>query len=107
MKTNIIVNLQWEAIHSWSKCPLPEVAFLKHPHRHIFHICAKKEVTHDDRQVEIIMFKRKILEYLNQWDNDLGDQSCEMLAKELAHQFELSYCSVLEDGENGAEVCVQ
>ena len=30
--------------------------------------------------------------------------SCEMIARELAEVFDLFYCSVLEDNENGAEV---
>ena len=35
---------------------------------------------------------------------NLESMSCEMLASELLQTFKLSYCSVLEDNENGAEV---
>ncbi|HBH48817.1 MAG TPA: hypothetical protein DDX98_09260 [Bacteroidales bacterium] len=104
-KTNIIVNLQYEAIHHWPGCDIPEVSFLKDKHRHIFHICCKREVQHDDRDIEIIMFKRKILKFLqSNYNGDFGSMSCEMIANELAYIFKLSYCSVLEDGENGAEI---
>lgn len=118
-KTNIIVNLKVEAIHHWpgivseteSAPELKKVLFLQYPHRHIFHIQCKKEVTHNDRDIEIILFKRNILDYLNGrfYTNTLdilniGATSCEMLADELCKVFGLSYCEVLEDGENGAEV---
>lgn len=106
-KCQVVVRLQVEGIHRWENCNIEEVSFLKNPHRHIFYIECKKEVTDDDRQIEIIYLKRRILAYLHvkycvgvcQFSNN----SCEMLAKELANKFELSYCSVLEDNENGAE----
>tara|TARA_R110001599_G_scaffold126542_1_gene299644 strand:+ start:3183 stop:3557 length:375 start_codon:yes stop_codon:yes gene_type:complete len=105
MKTNIIINLQHEAVHQWSDCELEGVEFLKFPHRHIFHICCKKEVKHDDRDIEIILLKRKVNSFLDEmYPKTFGDMSCEMIAKELATVFELNYCSVLEDNENGAEV---
>lgn len=110
-QTNIIINTQVEGTHNWPACPFEEVDFLRHPHRHIFNICAKKEVTHDDRDIEIIMLKRQINDYLtNAYYNskpnthEFGARSCEMLAKELLIEFNLDYCSVLEDGENGAEI---
>lgn len=114
-QTNIIVNLQVEGIHNWpnAKKVFPEVGFLSNSHRHLFHICAKKEVTHDDRDVEIILFKRSILKYFHETYNpkypeiapfQFGSNSCEMLARELLEEFDLEYCSVLEDNENGAEI---
>ena len=105
MRTNIIVNLQHEAVHQWTDCKLKGVEFLAFPHRHIFHICCKKEVTHDDRDIEIILLKRKVNSFLDEmYPKTFGDMSCEMIAKELLNVFELNYCSVLEDNENGAEV---
>lgn len=117
MKTNIIVKLQVEGFHNWpaAKDILPEVGFLSDRHRHIFHIVCKKAVSHSDRDVEIIMFKRQILEYLYarytkhgsasiSFVHEFGPKSCEMLAEELLKEFDLEYCSVLEDDENGAEV---
>lgn len=111
LKTNIIINTQVEGIHNWPGCDIKEVEFLKFPHRHIFHICCKKEVKHDDRDVEIINLKRQINQVLSQVYGSaetgvlmFGSKSCEMLARELLLTFELEYCSFLEDGENGAEV---
>lgn len=118
IQTNIIVNLSVEGIHNWpdAKKKMPDVAFLSDKHRHIFNFCLKKKVSHSDRDVEIILFKRSVLEYLYEtyglqhepdsyykWCN-FGSKSCEMLADELLKQFRLEYCSVLEDNENGAEV---
>ena len=115
MKTNIIIKLQIEATHNWpgvvNQPGLENVHFLKDEHRHIFYITCKKEVVHADRQVEIIMFKRNILNYLQDryYHNGLGyhalgSMSCEMLATELFKVFDLSYCEVLEDNENGGIV---
>lgn len=123
MQTNIIISLQIEGFHNWpdAKDIFPKMGFLSDRHRHIFHIVAKKKVTHDDRDVEIIDFKRLIYSYLidkyhkGEFDGtdksypfeyfcEFGSKSCEMLAKELLEKFDLEYCSVLEDGENGAEV---
>lgn len=110
-QTNIIINTQVEGVHHWPACDIKEVEFLKHPHRHIFHICAKKEVSHDDRDIEIIELKRKINEFLyNNWfqpsenTHQFLSMSCEEIAKSIFNQFKLDYCSVLEDGENGAEI---
>lgn len=123
MKTNVIVNLQVEGIHQWTDIrerykDYPELAnvhFLEHPHRHMFHIEAKKRVSHDDRDIEIILLKRGIQEYisinygtamLKGEVHNFNDMSCEMIAADLVEAFGLNYCKVLEDGENGAEVVV-
>lgn len=110
MKTNIVVNLTVEGLHFWKTCSIKEVDFLKNTHRHLFYITCKKEVAHDDRDIEIIMFKRRIKEFLkeNYYGDGIilkfGSMSCEMIAKELVQEFNLTYCLVLEDNENGAEV---
>lgn len=106
MITRVVVKLEFEGIHAWPACPIPAVSFLKHPHRHVFHITAKKRVRHDDRETEIIMLKRQMLAHLHDRfpTRDFHSRSCEMIAKHLVKQFELDYCEVLEDGENGAEV---
>ena len=113
MNTNVIVKLQVEGLHCWpnAKDVFPEVKFLSDPHRHIFYITCKKRVNHDDRDVEFIMFKRDINEYLHlkYYDNVdrcliFSSRSCEMIARELYEEFNLEYCSVFEDNENGAEI---
>ena len=112
-KTNVIVKLQVDGIHCWpaAKEVFPEVAFLSDPHRHMFHITCKMIVNHDDRDKEFIMLKRDILDYLRKKYYDeksrthqFESRSCEMLARELMDNFNLKYCSVFEDDENGAEM---
>lgn len=108
MSVKIVVNFTIEGLHCWPTCYLAEVDFLKNPHRHLFHICCKKDVSHLDRDIEIIRYKRRISEHLhNKYGSpccDFGSMSCEMIAEELLRTFSLDYCSVLEDGENGAEL---
>jgi hypothetical protein len=112
-QTFIVVTLQVEGIHRWPAAAeiLPEVRYLSDPHRHIFQIKCTKAVTHDDRDVEIIMFKREVLDYFkrNKWNSELQlvdfrSMSCEQIAKDLQEVYDLYSCEVLEDGENGAMV---
>lgn len=98
----VIVKLQFEGYHQWSDCPIEDVSFLRNLHRHIFHVTATKEVTHNDRDVEIIMLKRNILSYLSGQPINFGNNSCEDIAEILINKFDLISCEVLEDGENGA-----
>ena len=113
MKTLIVVRFQIEGLHNWpsARTMVPEMGFLSDLHRHMFHIEAKKKVMHDDRDIEIIMFKRELEDYFkrNYFDKALnlcnfGPRSCETLAKDLMEAYALDYCQVLEDGENGAEI---
>lgn len=117
-KTYIVVRLQVEGFHNFpsAKEIFPEVGFLSDDHRHIFHIECKKEVLHDDRDREFILFKREITSYLyDKYGTKyaeshppfsyycvFGAMSCEMIARDLLEKFELTSCSVFEDGENGA-----
>jgi hypothetical protein len=104
----IVIKLQVEGIHCWPECPIEEVSFLKHPHRHMFHIRLLKEVGHNDRDVEIIKLKREVQYYLlNEYGNEMGTcnfgrMSCEDIAEELIKKYKLHGCEVLEDNENGA-----
>ena len=113
MKTNVIANLEIEGLHNWPAADqvFPEVGLLSNMHRHKWFITAKKRVFHDDRDVEFIMFKRDIIQWLeHQYYNkksrthEFGAKSCEMLAKEIMEEFGCVYVSVFEDNENGAEV---
>ncbi len=109
----IIVKLQAEGTHSWPNCPIEEVDYLRHDHRHVFHIEARKSVKHSDRDIEIIQLGHAMREYLGQcfWSDEknlliFGSRSCEMIAGQLVTEFSLDSCQVLEDGENGAIVTV-
>ena len=110
MTTNIIVKLQYEALHNWpgvvDALPnSPEIHFLRHAHRHVFYITMEKAVTHSDRDVEIILFKREVLAFLqNTFKGDFQYRSCEMIADLLLTQFQCNSVEVLEDNENGAKV---
>lgn len=112
MRCFVISSIQFEATHHWpgvldSQIPgIEEVGYLRHPHRHLFHIKAVKEVFHNDREVEIIVLKHQIEKQLLEWypNRDLGPTSCEALAERILKAFDLQKCEVLEDGENGAVV---
>jgi len=106
---NIVTQFQIDGIHRWADCPFEEVDFLRSHHRHMFHIRCEKKVNHDDRDRELIMFKKDIMEYLEEEYYDVAHRthffdkmSCEQIARELYNRFDLSMCEVMEDGENGA-----
>ena len=91
MKTNVIVKLEIEGLHNWpaAEAVFPEVGFLSHMHRHKWFITAKKEVHHDDRDVEFIMFKRDIEEWLgHEYYNCCSKRS----SKNKRHDFDHRHC---------------
>jgi hypothetical protein len=115
-RTAVIAQVIVPGLHCWPDAPAP-VAFLRTPHRHQFHIKAKVEVTHDDRDIEFIMLAGRLKNYLEimygyspHQDRfsmlvlDFGAMSCEAIARDLVTEFGLTSCEVYEDGENGAEV---
>lgn len=113
-KKYIIVNLQVEGFHRWISCPNDNrISFLKNQHRHIFFITLKKEVRHNDRDIEIISFKREVISFLQKhfYDSEsitfvlnFEGRSCEDLAEILLNHFDCEMVRVLEDNENGAEI---
>ena len=108
MRTYIIIKTQFSATHCWPECPIEDVAYLKNPHRHVFHVKLKIAVFHSDRDVEFINAKNQLNQTLQEnWENtDLGSLSCEMIAEHLMKFFPNTvYVEVLEDGENGA--CIE
>lgn len=114
LTSEVYCTLQAEGIHNWPDCPFDEVAYLRDPHRHVFHVKAHKYVTHSDRDVEFIMMKHEIAQFLREryWHNAkkchvFGARSCEMIAEELIYEFDLSRCEVSEDNENGAIVTAE
>lgn len=102
----VFAKVLFEATHNWPNCNIEEVAYLANEHRHIFHITAYVEVNHEDRDVEFIVLKHQIQNFLQERypDAKLGSTSCETLATILITYFSLSKCIVSEDGENGVEV---
>jgi len=59
-----------------------DVSFLANPHRHIFHFRVWLSVTHNDRDVEFIQFKRWLekLYSSNEGVLSLDYKSCEMMS---------------------------
>lgn len=107
--TTVIVRFQLEGIHRWKDAEEkePEVDFLSFPHRHMFHFEVSKLVEHDDRDIEIILFKRSIMEYLlDKYGAPcrFENMSCEMIAEETLKEFDCTSVQVMEDNENGAKV---
>ena len=87
-----------------------DVSFLANPHRHIFHFRVWLSVTHNDRDVEFIQFKRWLekLYSSNEGVLSLDYKSCEMMSDDLYAQVSQRYpdrevwIEVSEDGENGS-----
>jgi len=107
----IEVTFQKEGIHKYPAAltdpKLKDVEFLGYPHRHMFHFRVRISVTHNDREIEFILFKRE-LQSLYDGIYNIDYKSCEMLAEELIQHLKKNYprryveVGVSEDGENGA-----
>ena len=87
-----------------------DVSFLGYAHRHIFHFRVEISVTHNDRDIEFIQFKRWLESLYSDGTLELNHRSCEMIAEELAETILTKYpkrelkISVAEDNENGANM---
>ena len=113
----IWVRFQKEGIHRYPAAatdPLLatgdeyDVSFLASPHRHIFHFKVWLGITHNDRDVEFIQFKRWLLNLYKDATLSLDFKSCEMMSDDLYAQISQKYpdrevwIEVSEDGENGS-----
>jgi hypothetical protein len=87
-----------------------DVSFLGYPHRHIFHFRVWLSITHNDRDVEFIQFKRWLEQLYSSTQGvlSLDHKSCEMMSDELYDTISNKYpnrevwIEVSEDGENGS-----
>jgi hypothetical protein len=85
-----------------------DVSFLGYPHRHIFHFKVWIGVTHDDRDIEFIQFKRWLENLYKEGTLQLDYKSCEMMSGDLYDTISAKYpgrevwIEVSEDGENGS-----
>lgn len=116
MKT-IVVRSRFSALHMYEDAP-EVVSFLRHPHRHMFHVEAEIKVSHGNRELEFFTVKYELDTHVIQgvlrsavpscgvW---VLKQSCEDIAEGIAAslmaRFKLSdkdivYVEVSEDGEN-------
>jgi hypothetical protein len=87
-----------------------DVSFLGYPHRHIFHFRVWISVTHNDRDIEFIQFKRWLENLYKEGTMTLDYKSCEMMSDELYDVINAKYpgreiwVEISEDGENGSFV---
>ncbi len=85
-----------------------DVSFLGYPHRHIFHFKVWIGVTHNDRDIEFIQFKRWLQNLYASATLSLDYKSCEMMSDDLYGMISTKYpnrevwIEVSEDGENGS-----
>jgi len=85
-----------------------DVSFLGYPHRHLFHFKVWIGVTHNDRDIEFIQFKRWLLNLYKDATISLDFKSCEMMSDDLYDMISQKYpnregwIEVSEDGENGS-----
>jgi hypothetical protein len=85
-----------------------DVSFLGYPHRHIFHFRVWIGVTHNDRDIEFIQFKRWLENLYKDGTMTLDYKSCEMMSDELYDVITQKYpgrevwIEISEDGENGS-----
>ena len=85
-----------------------DVSFLANEHRHIFHFKVWIGVTHDDRDIEFIQFKRWLENLYKDATLSLDYKSCEMMSGDLYDAISQKYpnrevwIEVSEDGENGS-----
>lgn len=116
-KRTIFVTFQKEGIHKFPGADTDpklatgdwdDVSFLGVPHRHIFHFRVDIDVTHNNRDIEFIQFKRWLERLYSLGTLQLDYKSCEMMAEDLAQEIAAKYpdrdfqIEISEDGENGA-----
>ncbi len=107
-KSTIIVKTQFENIHKFLEAP-NKVDYLRFPHRHLFYVEIEMEVFHNDRELEFIMVKHHVDNFLRSNPFEVRD-SCETMATQICEELIKQYgkrqvsCAVLEDNENGGKV---
>lgn len=113
-----VVNTQFVGFHCWPDAP-ERRAYLAHRHRHLFKVCVKMSVTHDEREVEYHDLKDAVDDIVRrltaerpaeQVEGELGAMSCETIARKISGELHFAFgadrdlcISVMEDGEVGAE----
>lgn len=104
----VILKTTFPATHHWPGVPseLEDVQFLKHPHRHVFHVTVRFVITHLDRDIEFINKKNEINRFIQKkyYNQFLGAMSCEAIAFDILTEFDAYFVAVLEDNENGGEI---
>jgi len=105
----IWVTFQLPGIHCYPDAP-DAVAYLRSPHRHLFHFKVSVEVTHDNRDIEFHLLLNTLRGLYADGTLQLDHKSCETIARELLARVVNMYpnraiaVAVSEDGECGAEI---
>ena len=118
MQTTVFCRTKFEGVHCYPNAP-DEVSYLRTPHRHVFGVEVEISVYDNEREVEFIMLKHKVNEWIRKHLNGVGvwemeTLSCEQVASQLVRYLDAQYCSldkerqiivsIDEDNENGAIV---
>lgn len=104
---SIIVRFTSNNVHRWAEAP-ENRSYLRNSHRHTMKVEAEVQVFHRERDIEFHDFQDFCITAFPQ--GDVGNKSCETLAKELCLEIITAYgkdrrvtVSVFEDGEVGAK----
>lgn len=118
-KTFIYATIQKEGYHCFPEAATNsafatgdkyDVSHLSYKHMHYFFIKVWVEVTHSNRQIEFIQFRRWLEDLYGSGTLDLNSKSCEMIAEDLYGVISKKYpnveirIDVSEDNINGALV---
>lgn len=108
MKTQVIIQFDVDGFHYWENA-IPEVEFLKHPHRHTFTVKCGYEVDELDREKEIFIEREQVKSLLvNEFGEPcmFGPMSCEHIASIIMEKFgpQMRWCEVWEEKTGGARV---
>lgn len=104
-KTSIVIRTQFRGLHRYVNAP-EEVKYLRDQHRHVFYVEVEMQVQSLERDLEFILVKSFIDEFLAKHRFGL-DYSCEKMADEIIAILLNRYgersikCCVYEDNENG------
>lgn len=105
LKRWLKITDRFEGIHYYPDAP-DDVAFLRHPHRHLFYVTLWVEVFHDNRELEFFQVQR----WLREQFSHTTVASCEQMAEEILRRAQGRYparrlkAEVSEDNENSAFV---
>jgi hypothetical protein len=118
-KTFIYASIQKEGYHCFPEAGSDpafatgdqyDVSHLSHRHMHYFFIKVWVEVSHSNRDIEFIQFRRWLESLYGDGTLDLNSKSCEMIAEDLYKTVSKKYpnleirIDVSEDNINGALV---
>lgn len=104
-KTTIIIRTQFEGTHQYINAP-DAVSMLRSIHRHLFYVEVELDVYGDDRELEFILVKRALNDFLDNKPFTITT-SCEQMADAICGFLIEKYgnrnirCCVYEDNENG------